>query len=132
MIKYILIAAAFLGVVACSDELPEHNRPTGEVQKITEVEPPAQTTVFSESAPSILTASVKSETVEKGVETVTNEVKKVEDEVKQVEDKVKTTIEQAEQAVNSNVKKQVCLGPNNTDCVEVVVKPKFEGTAVPK
>ena len=118
--KYILIAAV-IGLTACSDQLPERERPQLESQRVTVVDPPIPTTVFSESDSGILTASAKSESVEQ-----------IANDAKQVKDEIKTVIEKAEQTVNTDVKKRVCFGPNNTDCVDVVVKPKFEGTEVPK
>ena len=58
----------------------------------------------------------------------------VSEKVNSVEQKVTETVNTVTDKVNSvaETTKRVCFGPNNTDCVEVNVKPKFEGTPVPK
>ena len=111
----LLILGLCIFAAACSDAAVERTRLTsGSIQS------PVETA--SNTLPD--SAEVVEETLTK---VASAEVDQVEKSVQNAGVVIKEEVEKVEQT-----SKRVCFGPNNTDCVEVQVRPKFEGTAVPQ
>ena len=110
----LLVLVLCMFAVACSDAAVERTRPSGASNmevKETKVDYPSST--LSDEVSTVI------EVAEAAVDQVDKVVHHVDDVGKEVKSVEQTST-------------RVCFGPNNTDCVEVQVKPKFEGTVVPQ
>ena len=114
----LLILGFCVLAAACSDASVERSRPSGgsNTLQIETVSNTAMVEVTKDAEEQLANVSVAAATVEQVETIVQNADVVIKEEVKKAEE----------------TSKRVCFGPNNTDCVEVQVRPKFEGTAVPQ